>query len=323
MSNDAFLSAYRGRPTIVLGASGFIGRWVARLLTEAGAQLTLLVRDPAAAEATFRRYGIVGRVVTLDLLDAEAVAEFFAAERPAVVFNLAVYGVDHSEKDETMYWRLNRDLVAQVADLVLTQPPVGWTGPRIVQAGSVLEYGLLDGDLAEDGPAPQPFDLYGKTKLAGTEALRERALRSGQPTVTARLCQVYGPGESDSRLLPRLAAGVYSGKRIPLATGEQPKDFTYVEDVAEALLRLGAARVVPGQVVNVATGKLLSVRDFVLEAARLLLLPDWQLGFGEYGTHVAEMRHKPVAVALLQRLTGWRPLVPVSDGIQKTIAFGA
>jgi nucleoside-diphosphate-sugar epimerase len=323
VSDDAYLSAYRGRPVIVLGASGFIGRWVARLLTEAGAQLTLPVRDPAAANPTFRHHRIEGRVVALDLLDPDAVGKFFAAQRPVVVFNLAVHGVDRSERNEPQYWRLNRDLVSQVAEAVLSQPAQGWTGARIVHAGSALEYGSLTGDLAEDGPAPRPFEIYGQSKLAGTEALKERAIQAGQPTVTGRLFYVYGPGEHSTRLLPGLIAGFHSGKPVALATGNELRDFTYVADVAQGLLRVGAQRIEPGLVVNIATGNLLSIRDFVTEAARVLPLRPEQLRYGEYGTHVAEMSHRPVAVALLQRLTGWKPLVPVSDGIQKTIAFGA
>lgn len=191
----------------------------------------------------------------------------------------------------------------------------------MVHCGSALEYGNLDGDLAEDGPSPQPTDPYGRSKLDGTVALRRIAEAAGIPSVTARLFTVYGPGEHTTRLLPCLLRAAATGGPVPLTTGTQLRDFTFVEDVAEGLLRLGVAVGAPGEIVNLATGKLLSVRDFTLQAAHVLLIPEARLQFGQVGTHIAEMRHEPVTVAKLQHLTGWYPFVSVEDGVRQTIAF--
>jgi UDP-glucose 4-epimerase len=305
----------------VLGASGFIGRWIARALTQAGAEVIAAVRDPDAAAGILDRWGARGGIATVDLARAGAVSSLIQTIEPAIVFNAAGYGVDRSERDDELLGRLNHDLVAEIATALRDLPRGRWPGARLVHCGSALEYGTLEGDLAEEGSAPQPTDPYGRSKLAGTVALRRIAMEAGMPSVTARLFTVYGPGEHPTRLLPTLLMAAATGAPVPLTTGTQMRDFTFVGDVAEGLLRLGVAVGTPGEVVNLATGKLLSVRDFALQAAHVLLIPEARLQFGLAGTHIAEMQHRPVAVAKLQHLTGWYPSVSVENGVRQTIAF--
>jgi nucleoside-diphosphate-sugar epimerase len=313
--------AYQGSRALVLGASGFIGRWIVRTLTQAGAEVIAGVRDPETAAGILGRWGAHGGIVTVDLARAGAVGSLIRTIEPAIVFNAAGYGVDRNERDHELLRRLNHDLVAEIASGLRDRPRGRWAGARLVHCGSALEYGTLDGDLAEEGPAPQPTDPYGQSKLAGTVALRRIAVEAGMPSVTARLFTVYGPGEHPTRLLPTLLMAAATGAPVPLTTGAQMRDFTFVEDVAEGLLRLGAAVGTPGEVVNLATGKLLSVRDFARQAAHVLLIPEARLQFGLAGTHIAEMQHKPVTVAKLQHLTGWYPSVSVENGVRRTIAF--
>src|SRR5581483_3935513 len=88
------LAAYAGVPVIVLGAAGFIGRWVSRLLSQSGARLHLVVRHPGAARRTLARCGVQGEVIELDLQKPNRLAILLADIRPAILFNLAGYGVD-------------------------------------------------------------------------------------------------------------------------------------------------------------------------------------------------------------------------------------
>jgi len=241
---------------------------------------------------------------------------------PAIVFNLVGYGVDPEERsrpDERDATLLNAALPATLAE-ALDPVSTGWTGRRVVHAGSVFEYGRIGGDLAEHSP-PRPEGLYGITKLAGTQGLAAACRRCGIPGLTARLCQLYGPGEPPGRLLPMLIAARTSGQLETMSQGTQRKDFTYVEDVAEGLLRLGATSGPPGEIVNLATGRLLSVRDFVLTAARLLPLPIDLLRFDNPAPD-NELVHEPISIARLRELTEWSPGTTIDEGIRRTIAFG-
>src|SRR5262249_14570083 len=112
-----------------------------------------------------------------------------------------------------------------------------------------------------------------------------------------------------------------TGKSLPLTSGVQKRDFTYVEDVAEGLLRLGLAQAKPGEVVNLATGRLTSVRSFVETAAEILKIPADRLSFGVIPTRAEEMQHDEVTTDRLRRSTAWAPSTTVADGIRRTRNF--
>jgi nucleoside-diphosphate-sugar epimerase len=314
-------NSYNGIEVVVLGASGFIGRWVARALYARGARLHLVVRNKNIAGHVFAQSMVEGNIIEADVRDAAFIRSLFRKIRPAVTFNLAGYGVDRSERDESMAYEINAQLVKNVCEAIARDRDPEWQGREIVHVGSALEYGDIGGNLAEDS-VPCPTTLYGQTKLAGTRFLEECCKEIGIKGLTARLFSVYGPGEHSSRLLPSLIDAVHTGKAIPLTTGNQKRDFTYVEDVAEGLLRLGlVAATSPDKIVNLATGTLTSVRCFAESAARILKIPQNHLVFGAIPTRKEEMEHDVVSLRLLLGLAKWVPSTSVEVGIRKTLKW--
>ena len=319
MSSDP-LAIYRGSRVAVVGAAGFIGRWVARALSQRGAELTLFVRDLDAAAAIFRQWGVRGDVRAVDLEAEGAVAGAIAELRPAVVCNLAGYGVDRSERDERLAWRLNAGVPHELALAVAASSDERWPGQQLVHAGSALEYGTLRGSL-DELRSGTPTTTYAQSKLAGTLGMLVAARNHGARAACARLFTVYGPGEHEGRLLPSLLATARDPKPLPLTEGLQRRDFTYVEEVAEGLLRIGASEVPPPHIVNLATGRLASVREFALTAARVLALTEALLRFGELPARPEEMRHGAVTTLRLQACTGWKPELSIEEGIRRTREF--
>jgi nucleoside-diphosphate-sugar epimerase len=99
------------------------------------------------------------------------------------------------------------------------------------------------------------------------------------------------------------------------------RDFNYIEDVAEGLLRLGLCTPEPGQIVNLATGKLTSIRHFVEIAAEVLNIEPDKLKFGAIPTRKEEMNHSEVALARARQLIGWIPTTGILKGIRRTLKF--
>lgn len=314
------LQSYAGVPVLVLGASGFIGRWVARQLTIAGAELFLTVRDRGAARRTFLEYGVSGEILDADLMQFPVVDRMIRSLRPAIIFNLSGYGIDRSETSEIAAFKINGELPGVLCEAMAATKRAGWAGQRLIHAGTAMEYGIASGDLSEDTEA-RPMTLYGRSKLAGTESVRRICSENRIKGLTARLFAVYGPGESPTRLLPTLVDSKRDRRDIRLTSGTHKRDFTYLEDVAEGLLRLGLSDATAGEAVNVATGKLTSIRDFVVEASRQLDIEDSRLKFGALPTRPEEMDHLPVNIARLQQLTQWHPSTTISAGIRRTITF--
>jgi len=319
LANSYRPDTYRGKRVLVTGTSGFIGRWVARALTEAGAEVWLTARDGQRLQAVCDDYGIRGHIRIADLADPGAFTRMYEEIRPVITFNLAGYGVRPQERDPELSDALNVRLVAEMMDAIGRSQQPDWGGLRLVHAGSAFEYGPVKGTLTEQSLGA-PTNLYGKTKLTGTQQLLAGTTRAEGRAVVARLFTVYGPGEHLGRLLPSLLRLSGTTESLPLTAGQQERDFTYVEDIAEGLLRLGLLPEAPG-IVNLATGKLTSVREFAECAARIASLRPEQIRFGALPTRPDEPPQGSADISLLERLLAWRPGTSFEEGITKTFAF--
>ena len=316
---SADLATYRDCRALVFGASGFIGRWVASALCERGAHVVLAVRDPHASMRVFVEHLIAGDVRRVDLAKTGEAAKLVRAVKADIVFNLAGYGVDHEERDQNLARRLNTTLVREIIDAI--EPNERWRGQCLVHVGSALEFGTVGGDLSHPWHCA-PTTLYGRTKFDGSLQLREVAEHRRMRALCARLFTVYGPGEHTGRLLPTLVENAANSGIIQLTAGTQRRDFTYVEDAADALLRLGLVdHEFAPRALNVATGELHSVREFVERSASVLGIAAERLTFGALPTRVEEMQHDPVSIASLRSLVGWAPNTSIDDGVRRTLAF--
>jgi len=302
---------------VVLGASGFIGRHVTRALHLRGADLVLTCREPMDALPLLEATDDLGEIVGMDLADPDGVADLIAEECPDCVFNLAGYGVDPAERDEILMSRLNADLVEAVCVALARVTRPATAGLRtLVHAGSAFEYGTVGGDLDESGPA-EPTSAYGRSKLAGTRMVARYGELGYVDGVAARLFTVYGPGEHPHRLLPSLLAAAREGRSVELSAGTQQRDFVYVGDVAEGLCRLACSRGERGEAVNLATGRLTQVQQFVRTAASELGIPDAHLRFGALAASADDVQHDPVTLARLTALTGWTPATTIAEGVRR------
>lgn len=307
--------AYRGVRVLLLGASGFIGGWMMRSLARGGAEVHAVARNASGAERA-RCLGAAA-VRLADLTRSGAVADTVREAAPAVIFNLAGYGVDHGERDRTLMARVNAEVVVDLCAAAARIPGVpGWNGLRVVQAGSALEYGPVSGRISEE-TEPIPDTDYGRTKLAGSQAVFDAVRTAELPAAVVRLFTVYGPGEHEGRLLPSLLDAARTGGEVNLSSGEQPRDFTYVEDAVAGLLRAGLIGTAPDRL-NVATGRLTTVRRFAEEAAEILGIPAHRLRFGRVPQRTGEMFHGVVDTSRARRVLGWVPATSVGDGIRRT-----
>ncbi len=318
---EGSLAPYTGARVIVLGASGFLGRWVARCLTLAGARVVAAVRDPAGFADTARRWGIDAEAVSFDAQKPYELEDLIGSRECDIVFNLVGYGVDRSEVDPTLMALLNEKLPLRVGEALQSRRSHDWPFQRLVHVGSALEYGLAEGVLSE-ATVPQPHTAYGRSKLAGTLALSGLGGSTGLRCVTARVFTVFGAGEHPGRLLPSLRS-IEPGQPVELSTGAQSRDFAYAEDVAEGLLRLGTASATTGETVNLATGTFQTVRHFATVAAGVLGIESGQLAFGSRPLRPDEMTASGVSVDRLRSLVSWVPDCDLSVTIPRAVRFEA
>jgi len=309
------------RRVLVLGATGFIGRWTVAQLRQAGAQVWAHARSPDAPRPRPLAQGV--HLEVADLSQPGSCGELIHRVRPDMVFNLAAYGVARQERDPSLHQRINQDVMEELICGVMSIPSE-WTGCRVLHLGSALEYGKAADSLDEEASCV-PDTLYGRSKLAATEQLWE-ARDGGLASLVIRPFTVFGLGERPGRLVPTLLEAMNTSHRVPLSAGTQRRDFLYVEEVVRAALALACvpegpvlrrARPFDAPALNVASGNLLPVREFVRILADELNIGAERLGFGDVAQDEREMHHPAVPTGRCGEALGGSLDVEIRDGVAR------
>jgi UDP-glucose 4-epimerase len=299
------------RSALVTGGNGFIGRHLVRRLASGGHAVTILQRSSDC---------VVGakELLRVDPLSPDAISAVLAGRRFDWVFHLASYGVRPQDRDIEPMFRVNVDATRRLIEIASAWPP-----RALVLVGTGAEYAAhgTDRPLSEDQPL-EHFKLYGASKAAGTLGSAAIARARNAPFAAARLFGVYGPGEAPHRLLPSLVDGLKSMRRVALTDGRQKRDFLFVDDAVDALIMLSESlERKPCQIiVNIGTGKPISVRNFAERVAAALGASIERLGFGDIPMRPDEAMVFSGDPTLVQNVTGWQPRIDLDQGIRLSIA---
>jgi UDP-glucuronate 4-epimerase len=319
---------------LVTGAAGFIGySLAARLLREGEsvfgidnlcpyydvalkrARLDLLTVDP--------RF----RFELLDIADRAAVAALFARERfDAIVHLAAQVGVRYSIEQPLSYVDSNLVGFSHVLEGARAQRV-----RHFVFASTSAVYGANRKlPFSESDKVDHPITLYGASKKANELAAHSYAHLFGVPCTGLRFFTVYGPWVRPDMALFKFAQAIVAREPLPVFnSGRMVRDFTYIDDTVEAVVRLlalppvaGAADDTAGQdasdapfrIFNVANGRPVELLDYIraLEKAfgreaQLQLLP----------TQPGDMLATIADVSRLERVTGYRPRMTVEEGVSR------
>ncbi|MGC9396824.1 MAG: NAD-dependent epimerase/dehydratase family protein [Anaerolineae bacterium] len=291
-------------PVFLTGATGFIGRRLAKRLVAAGADVTALVLP---GETALLPDGV--RALTGDVTLPETVTEAMTTAQPALIIHLAAVGITNPDLPFTAACDVNVGGVINILNAARHAEMVR----RIVLVGSSYEYGARRTDDGLD-----PFNAYSASKVAAWAFARAAYNAWGAPVVWMRLFQVYGPGQREKALIPAAIQAALNGEDFRMTAGEQQRDFIFVEDVVEGLLAAATAPGIEGRALDIGTGQLHRIRAVVeriwtLSGARRKILA------GALPYRPGEVPAIPADVDRTRRLTGWKSQVELEAGLQKTI----
>jgi len=256
------------RRALVTGATGFIGRWLARALAARGDAVTATARQAAARpELAALLPGVTW--LEADILDAGSIFRAVKAATPDVIFHLAAGTAGTRAELEAA----NVGSVEAVLRAVARGAKSG-AAVRVVAAGSASEYGAvpLDALPIREDAIPAPVGDYGASKLAATRRALELGDTLGVSVTVARIFNVTGPGEPERLVFGRLAAAIVEAERAgapaEIAVGSlgATRDIIDVRDVAAALVaisEMAAPDSAPPPIVNVGSGVETLVRGHV------------------------------------------------------------
>ncbi|MEW5911556.1 MAG: NAD(P)-dependent oxidoreductase [Thermodesulfobacteriota bacterium] len=301
-------SSLAGRPVLVTGAAGFIGRHLLPRLRARGARVVALderLPEEPAGEVTW----LSGSV----LMEADLVRALEALPAgKAVLFHLAGWShVGQCEDDSEMARALNTDAPLRLAELWLARGQ-----RRMVFPSTVLVYAAQGPErpLREDDPT-RPDTVYAQTKLEAEQGLARLADQQGLCVQIARLTRVYGPGAAGDTVVALALNQARRGQAPKLKNPGRVLDLIHVDDVAEGLCRLAELPEAAGcQVVNLASGRGCRVAQLAAMVGELAGLapaapaPD---SGGQGGSLMLD-------ISRLRELTGWQPEYDLAVGLAQT-----
>jgi UDP-glucose 4-epimerase len=312
---------------LVTGGAGFIGSHVVEACLAAGYEVAV-VDDLSSGKKENLPEGVP--LYQVDIADAEAVGRVFDLVRPEkVVHQAAQISVSRSVREPALDARINVLGLLNVLEAAVRQ---GVRAFIFASSGGVL-YGDVFEPAAEEHPAA-PVSPYGIAKLAGEMYLAFFAREHGLRCAALRYGNVYGPrqdphGEAGvvAIFLERLLAG-----QAPIINGDgrYVRDYVYVEDVARANLLALEGEWEGFRAYNVGTGRGTDVNE--LEGRLRSALTEILRGQGRkvdlpaatYGPpRPGDLRSSLLDAGKIARELGWRPEVPLEEGLKRTAAWFA
>jgi UDP-glucuronate 4-epimerase len=233
--------ALAGQQLLVTGAAGFIGMHVARALLDQGALVTGVDSFDAYYDVALKHARVnelrafAGFAFEeIDLAEAAAASALFARRFGAVVHLAAQPGVRYSLVNPAAYVRNNLVAFAHVLEgcrLGSVRHLVYASSSSVYGANHVLPF-------SEDQPVDHPVSLYAATKKANELMAHSYSHLYRLPTTGLRFFTVYGPWGRPDMALFTFTRNILDGKPIDVFNnGHHKRDFTYVDDIAEGVVR--------------------------------------------------------------------------------------
>lgn len=213
------------------------------------------------------------------------------------------------------YTRLNVDATQKLLEAVLRSE----SAPRFVYASSSSVYGQSESYPTTENALPRPFSPYGVTKLAGEHLVTLYRENFGVDTTAFRFFTVYGPGQRPDMAFTRFLRAGVDGTRVTIyGTGEQIRDFTFVDDIVDALVRAAEAESPLPAVMNLSGGSSVSVNEVLDTISGMLdepLLVDYVDSVNGDVTRTGG--DSSLALAAL----GWKPQTSLRSGLAKQLEW--
>ena len=191
---------------------------------------------------------------------------------------------------------------------------------RFVYASSSMAYGdFVHFPAAEDHPTI-PLEVYGASKLCGEIYVRTYHEMFGLDFVIVRPCSVYGPTDTNQRIVQRFIDCAMRGREIQLFDGgTQVLDFTWVEDTAEGFYLAATHPAAINETFNITSGTARTLRDLA-DIARCHF-PDLKVIPRESRDPVRRTRRGALDVGKARRMLGYEPRTMLDAGFARYVAF--
>jgi len=248
---------FKDIPVLITGASGFIGSHLTRRLVSEGARVTALVFPDCPRTRLSDIEGKI-RIFPVDIRDGAALMKVTEEIKPRKIFHLAgITSVDRSPSKLDLSFAVN---LGGTLNMLRALDRLEYDA--LVCTCTAEAYGKNRPPFREE-MALDPLSPYSLSKAAATLACKTWANTYQARVTVLRLFLVYGPDQEEDRFLPQLIKSGLTRQPLRMTPGEQTREYTYIDDVIESFLLAAEKGRRRGEVINIGTGRDISLRELV------------------------------------------------------------
>ncbi|MFQ6106373.1 MAG: SDR family oxidoreductase [Thermoplasmata archaeon] len=303
-----------GKKVLVTGGAGFIGSHVTERLCPSN---DVMVLDDLSTGSRDNLSALGGDVDFFegDIRDTEILED--ALHSTDLVFHCAAQvSVERSVESPVETDQINVEGTVNLLDRCRKTDV-----ERLIFVSSSSVYGSNPELPKKEEMQPRPESPYAVSKMMGEQYCRLFNELYGLPCVVLRCFNVYGPRQQASSpyasVIPRfISAILHEQKPTVFGDGEQTRDFVFVDDVTDALLRAAEVKNARGEIINIASGEPTSILD-LLEVLGQIFGRDIDPVFEDH--RPGDVRHSVADITKAKELLGFTPRIHLANGLQRTV----
>jgi len=305
------MSTNQSQIAFVTGANGFVGANLVRLLIEKNYTVHILVRKNSGMWR-LKKFLKNLRLHIGDINNQSFLKQTIGNINPQYIFHLASYGNSSNDTDLDEMINVN---IAGLKNMLDATRMINYKA--LVITGSSSEYGFKNKPMKETD-CLKPNSYYSATKASATLIAQSFAILNNKPIFIARLFSAYGPYEENNRLIPTAIKLALADKEIPLTPKNVKRDFIYVQDVVEALLKIAKTKLKNGEIINLGTGKQ-NGNNEIIKTIEKVLQKKLKIKMGKFPNRTWDTNFWVADIKKAKKLLSWTPKYDLEDGLKKTI----
>lgn len=304
----------KGKKVLVTGGSGFIPSHLVQQLLESGAEVGVTVRygNVVKNERLAHCWDDI-RIIEADLRNRGAIQVGINEFKPEIVFHLAAYNhVGHSFVQVEECFDVNAKGTANILDCCHGVE-------KFVYMSTSEVYGHQESVPFIETMRPDPISPYAITKYSGELYCRlKQRMADSIPIIICRPFNVFGPYQSSKAVIPELIINCLKGKPILTTKGDQTREFNYVSDIVDGLIKAALHTGKEDEPINIAAAEEIAIKDLVQKIAEITKTSsDLQIGAIPY--RPTEIWRMYADNTRAKEILDWEPQIGLEKGLELTV----
>ncbi len=301
------------KPILITGASGFIGSNLLRYFYKNNINVYGIVREKSD-EWRIRDFVDKKKIFHVNLENKSKLNKIIKKIKPKTIYHLATYGGSSFQSEEIKIKRCILDGTINLLDACKKN-----NFDIFVNTGSSSEYGFVNKPMREIDPI-NPNSYYSLYKGIVTLHCKYISFKESLPIVTIRPFHIYGPYESDTRLIPTLIKSFQQNKKIYLVNPKIARDLIHIDDLINFYVLISLKdkkKYINGKIYNLGFGKRVTIENIfsrLKQIANSKVKPLW----GSMKNRSWDQTVWLADMTYVKRKLKWKPRISYYRGLKQT-----